>query len=114
MSSIFDRTQAREETIPSSYVIGDHFERFIKEQLQAGRYVSASEIVREALRLLEEHEELRAARLQKLRAQIEEGLGSGPPPCLRTLFSGTSKRNTTPCAAERTGHAMPLPALRGL
>lgn len=72
--------------MPSSYVIGNHFERFIKEQLKTGRYGSASEIVREALRLLEEREELRAARLQKLRAQIEEGLGSGPPLPADTVF----------------------------
>ena len=28
--------------MPSSYVIGDHFEAFIKEQFQQGRYASAS------------------------------------------------------------------------
>ena len=38
--------------MPSSYVIGDHFESFIKEQIQGGRYASASEVVRDGLRAL--------------------------------------------------------------
>jgi antitoxin ParD1/3/4 len=34
--------------MPSSYAIGDHFERFIKQQVEGGRYASASEVVRDA------------------------------------------------------------------
>ena len=44
--------------MPSSYVVGSHFEQFIKDQISGGRYQSASEVVRDALRLLE-HEEQR-------------------------------------------------------
>jgi antitoxin ParD1/3/4 len=39
--------------MPSSYAIGSHFERFVKKQVDSGRYSSASEVVRDALRLLE-------------------------------------------------------------
>ena len=39
-----------------SYAVGEHFERFIKSQVQAGRYNNASEVVREGLRLVEERE----------------------------------------------------------
>lgn len=64
--------------MPSSYAIGDYFESFIKSQLASGRYASASEVVRDALRLLEEHEKLRQIRLGELRRLIAEGVDSGP------------------------------------
>ncbi|MFZ0257600.1 MAG: type II toxin-antitoxin system ParD family antitoxin, partial [Gammaproteobacteria bacterium] len=49
--------------MPSSYAIGEHFEQFIKQQVKGGRYASASEVVRDALRLLEHQEQQRAAAL---------------------------------------------------
>ena len=55
--------------MPSSYVIGEHFEKFIKDQLQQGRYASASEVIRDGLRAL---------KLQALRADIQQGINSGP------------------------------------
>lgn len=64
--------------MPSSYSVGDHFEGFIRELLDSGRYNSASEVVRDSLRLLEEREQLRAAKLQALRQAIQDGLDSGP------------------------------------
>ena len=63
--------------MPSSYAIGQYFEGFIKQQLERGRYSSASEIVREALRLLEEREEQRELQLKTLRAQLQAGVDSG-------------------------------------
>ena len=33
--------------------LGDHFETMVREQVAIGRYANASEVVREALRLLE-------------------------------------------------------------
>ena len=63
--------------MPSSYAIGQHFERFIKNQIAQGRYASASEVVRDALRLLEEVEQRRAAALETLREEIRTGLASG-------------------------------------
>ncbi|MFZ4655237.1 MAG: type II toxin-antitoxin system ParD family antitoxin [Methylococcaceae bacterium] len=44
--------------MPSSYAIGDHFEQFIRKQVDGGRYASASEVVREALRVLEDRERM--------------------------------------------------------
>lgn len=64
--------------MPSSYVIGDHFEAFVKSQVQQGRYASASEVIRDGLRALEEREQLRAAKLESMRAAIQEGIDSGP------------------------------------
>lgn len=46
-------------------------EEFVNIKLQSGRYNSASEIVREALRLLEERDQTRAVRL----AEFEAGIG---------------------------------------
>ena len=63
--------------MPSSYAIGNHFESFIKQQIASGRYTSASEVVRDALRLLEEVQELREAQMKNLRARLQEGIDSG-------------------------------------
>ncbi len=64
--------------MPSSYAIGPHFERFIRQKIESGRYSSASEVIRDALRLLEEREELREIQFQTLRQQLQEGKESGP------------------------------------
>jgi antitoxin ParD1/3/4 len=64
--------------MPSSYAIGKHFEGFIKKQIESGRYSSASEVVRDALRMMEEREELREIEIKHLRQQIQEGRESGP------------------------------------
>lgn len=64
--------------MPSSYAVGRHFESFIKQQIESGRYSSASEVIRDALRLLEEREELRKAQIESLRRQLQEGRQSGP------------------------------------
>jgi antitoxin ParD1/3/4 len=64
--------------MPSSYSLGAHFEGFIRSMVESGRYASASEVMRDSLRLLEERETLREAKLAALRTDIEEGLESGP------------------------------------
>jgi antitoxin ParD1/3/4 len=48
------------------YVVGEHFDRFIREQVESGRYNKASEVVRVGLRLVEERE----AKLQALKDHI--------------------------------------------
>jgi len=65
--------------MPSSYTLGDHFETFIKEQVEGGRYASASEVIRDGLRLLEVEEQRRQAVLDGLRGEIEKGRRSGRP-----------------------------------
>ena len=48
-------------------------ERFVHKKVQVGRYNSASEVVREALRLLEDKDRLRQKRVEEIRRKIEEG-----------------------------------------
>lgn len=62
--------------MPSSYAIGSHFEQFIRQQIQSGRYTSASEVVREALRLLENREHLRQIEFEEYRVKIRDGIES--------------------------------------
>ena len=57
----------------TSFVIGDHFASFVEAQVAAGRYGSASDVVRAALRLLEEQE----TKLTALRAALIVGETSG-------------------------------------
>jgi len=57
----------------TSFVLGEYFDGFISNEVKAGRYNSASEVIRAGLRLLEEHEHKFAA----LKAAIQEGDESG-------------------------------------
>jgi antitoxin ParD1/3/4 len=54
-------------------------EDMVRRKVASGLYTSASEVVREALRLMEEQDRVRAARLEQLRQDIREGLTSGEP-----------------------------------
>ena len=51
----------------------EHFDDFVERQVSSGRYSNASEIVREALRLLEEQEQERKAKLKALRQAAKQG-----------------------------------------
>jgi antitoxin ParD1/3/4 len=53
----------------TSFVLGDHFEGFIVEEVSSGRYGNASDVMRAALRLLEVEEK----KLEVLRAAIDAG-----------------------------------------
>lgn len=49
-------------------------ERLVQEKVASGLYSSASEVVREALRLLQERDELRRLRFQELQREIAKGI----------------------------------------
>ncbi|KQP05709.1 type II toxin-antitoxin system ParD family antitoxin [Methylobacterium sp. Leaf93] len=61
----------------SSYTVGRHYEQFIRTMVSTGRYATASEVMRDGLRLMEEREQIRAAKLEALRGDIRAGLDSG-------------------------------------
>lgn len=48
-------------------------EQFVRDRARSGDYNNASEVVREALRLLKRSDEARALRLERLRAAVGEG-----------------------------------------
>jgi len=54
-----------------------HLEEVVKGKVESGLYTSASEVMREALRLLEERDRLRELRLEELRREIQKGIESG-------------------------------------
>ncbi|MGO1190989.1 MULTISPECIES: type II toxin-antitoxin system ParD family antitoxin [Vibrio] len=57
----------------TSITLGEHFDGFISNQIQSGRYGSASEVIRSALRLLEVQE----TKINTLRQLLVEGEESG-------------------------------------
>lgn len=79
-------------------------EDFVSAKVQSGLYNSASEVVREALRLLGEHDQLRAAQLAEFNAEIGRrlaGLDRGEtvePADARARLRNKSERRRQPRA----------------
>ncbi len=57
----------------TSVSLGNHFVEFVDEQVESGRYGTASDVIRAGLRLLEDRE----TRLEALRSALIEGEESG-------------------------------------
>lgn len=57
----------------TSITLGEHFDDFIAQHIDEGRFVSASEVVRAALRMFEDNER----KIATLRHLLEEGELSG-------------------------------------
>jgi antitoxin ParD1/3/4 len=75
--------------------IGDRWEKYVEQTVKAGRYGSASELVREGLRLVEERE----TKLDALRAALIDGENSGPSTTFD--FDGfLARKRSLPQAAE--------------
>lgn len=55
----------------------DELVKFVKTKVESGRYTSSSEVVREALRLLEKHDQEEAEKLRWLQQAWTEGMKSG-------------------------------------
>lgn len=76
----------------SSFSLGQHYEALISELVSSGRYSTASEVMRDSLRLLEEREELRKVRLETLRDEIRRGRESGPAVAADEVFDRLERR----------------------
>ena len=53
-------------------------ESMVQGKVASGLYSSPSEVMRDALRLMQEQDDMNALRLEKLRGNIAQGLNSGP------------------------------------
>ncbi len=78
--------------MPTSVVLGQHFEDFIRRQIETGRFNNASEVMRAALRKLEDDE----AKLAALRRELLMGLQSGASGNVDEVFERLEKRVRSP------------------
>ena len=51
-----------------------HFEAYVADKVESGRYNNASEVILEALRLLEAHDARESAKLAILKAEVQKGI----------------------------------------
>ena len=63
--------------MPTSVALSPHFESFVRDQVESGRYNNASEVVRAGLRLLEDEQNRLQLQNEAMRAAIKAGLNSG-------------------------------------
>ena len=54
--------------------LGNTFDKFVSELLASGQYQSQSEVLREALRLLKEREEIKRLRVESFRRELSVGI----------------------------------------
>ncbi len=74
-----------------------HLQQFIERKVRTGRYQTASEVIREGLRLLEERDSQRTLQVQRLRAEIKVGLnqiekGEADPLDIKQIKAEARKR----------------------
>jgi antitoxin ParD1/3/4 len=74
----FDMVTNSREAIDMNISLTEQLEKFVSEQVQSGAYQSASEVVRDGLRLLADRRKAEELKLTALRAAIRDGLDSGP------------------------------------
>ena len=63
--------------MPTSVALSSHFETFVRDQVESGRYNNASEVVRAGLRLLEDQQKQAELQQEAMKAAIAAGLASG-------------------------------------
>jgi antitoxin ParD1/3/4 len=68
---------AKEIPVPTRNInLTEHFDRFVDEQIDAGKYKNASEVLRAGLRLLEQQTQTEEQKLELLRKLAAEGFRS--------------------------------------
>ncbi len=77
----------------TSIALGEHFDGFVAEQVASGRYRSVSEVMRDALRLLEQSARYRDAVVQALIEGEESGVSERTPEDIRTAVKDELRRN---------------------
>ncbi|MBI5132561.1 MAG: type II toxin-antitoxin system ParD family antitoxin [Rhodopseudomonas palustris] len=80
-----------------SYTLDEQSEAFVEGLVESGRYETAGDVLRDSLRLMKARE----AKLQELRAAIQEGLDSGPMEEIGDMFERIKAEGRKRLAAER-------------
>ena len=62
--------------MPTSIALSPHLEAFVREQVDGGRYNNVSEVVRDALRLLERRQQADEVKLEALRNAVAGGVAA--------------------------------------
>ena len=62
--------------MPTSIALTPRLEAFVREQVEAGRYNNVSEVVRDALRLLERRQQADEVKLEALRKAVASGVAA--------------------------------------
>src|SRR5262245_51013697 len=73
---------------PMNVSLTPQLEELVKEKVASGKYNSASEVVRDALRLLEEQDELHRIKLEALKSDIMLGVADLEAGRYKTYASG--------------------------
>ena len=82
-----------QQTEKLSISLPSEMAKWVREKVGSGSYSSNSEIVREGLRLLQDHDELRAKKLKALQDMVEESINSGPGIPAEQVFARMEERN---------------------
>lgn len=77
----------------TSVALGEHFDAFVAGQVASGRYRSVSEVMRDALRLLEERTRHRDAVVQALIEGEQSGISDRSPEDIRTAVREDMRRD---------------------
>jgi len=83
--------------MPTSVALSAHFESFVRDQVESGRYNNASEVVRAGLRLLEEEQKRLQLQNEALRAAIAAGLNSGASISAEDVFGCLESKYKKSC-----------------
>lgn len=79
-------------------------EELVHAKVRTGRYNSASEVVREALRLMEDRDQMKAAQRDEIRRKIDEGWASAFAGRLHDGDDVFAELEARLDAMERVGH----------
>jgi antitoxin ParD1/3/4 len=74
---ILCRATIKETPVGTNVNLTAQLKELVRSKMVSGRYTSAREVVREAPRLIDEQDRLRAAKLEPLREDVRQGLDSG-------------------------------------
>ena len=78
--------------MPTSVALSSHFETFVRDQVESGRYNNASEVVRAGLRLLEDQQKQTGLQLEALREAIRAGISAVPTRSADEVFDQLEAR----------------------